>query len=122
MKRIAIALFAIFAVVAVTGCGGNDQAVETEPFAAHFDIVMEDETKQYDPMEMTVSGNNGTIEVSNQLDAEHGFVIREFGIEATVPAGETMTFDVDSVAPGEYMVDCHLHSAHAEATLIVEAP
>lgn len=123
MKRLSILVVVLVASLALLGCGNGstDQQTQSEPFNAVFDVVIEDETKQYDPMELTVTGNNGTIEVTNNLDAEHGFVIREFGIQATIPAGETQTFQVDSVEPGEYTVDCHLHAAHAEATLIVEA-
>lgn len=128
MKRFGLVAVMLIATLAIVGCGNSgsspaDQQVQqSDPFNAVFDVVIEDETKQYDPMELTVTGNNGTIEVTNNLDAEHGFVIREFGIQATIPAGETQTFQVDSAEPGEYTVDCHLHAAHAEATLIVEAP
>jgi plastocyanin len=123
MKRISVLALVLTISLAVVGCGGGDTSPQqTQAFSAQFDVVIEDETKKYDPMELTVTGDHGTIEVTNNLDAEHGFVIREFGIEAAIPAGETRTFNVDSAAPGEYMVDCHLHAAHAEATLVVEAP
>lgn len=120
MRTVTYALIVSLFSLALVGCGSSTQ--QTQAFDASFDVVIEDGTKKYDPMEQTVTGDHGTISVTNQLDADHGFVIREFGIQATVPPGETMEFNVDSAEPGEYTVDCHLHAAHKEGTLIVEAP
>lgn len=112
----------LFLVNCGSGGGAGGEQTQTQAFETEFEIIMEEGTKKYFPMEATVTGDHGTITVKNTLDAEHGFVIREFGIEAAIPAGETQQFTVDSASPGEYMVDCHLHSAHAEATLTVEKP
>ncbi|MFB6356533.1 MAG: cupredoxin domain-containing protein, partial [bacterium] len=45
-----------------------------------------------------------------------------FGIKEAIPAGESQTFTIDQAGAGEYTIDCHLHSAHAEGKLIVKAP
>lgn len=123
--RNAISLtLATFLVVFMIGCGNSGTETKSshsgKAFDASFDVVLENETKKYDPMNLEVEGDHGTISVTNTLDAVHGFVISEFDIDAEIKPGETREFTVDSVEPGEYTVDCDLHSAHAEATVTVK--
>lgn len=129
MKVLKVA-FVAFVAVALVACGnGADQSAdsgedmtEVVPFEATFTVELDGDAKVFAPTERSVTGNAGTITIENTLDAPHGFTISELGLEEVVDANSTQSFEVDNVEPGEYTVDCQLHSAHQESTLVVSAP
>lgn len=130
MRILKVALVA-FVAVALVACGnGGDQTADSGeemtdvvPFEASFTVELnEDDAKIFAPAEKSVTGNGGTITVRNTLDAPHGFKISELGLEEVIEANSTRSFQVDNVEPGEYTIDCQLHSAHKESTLVVSAP
>lgn len=129
--RILKVAFVAFVAVALVACGnGADQSAgsgeemtDVVPFEASFTVELnEDDAKIFTPSEESVTGNGGTITVRNTLDAPHGFKVSKLGIEEVVDANSTRSFKVSNVEPGEYTIDCQLHSAHKESTLVVSAP
>lgn len=114
--------------LSLVACGGGDgtnqdtQMTEDVPFETSYVVEIQDGDKVFDPETRTVKGNTGTIMIDNTLDAPHGFKISELNIEEEVEANSELTVDVGSVEPGEYTVDCQLHSAHKHGKLIVESP
>ena len=130
MRMLKVA-FVAFVAVALVACGGGaDQSADSGekmtdvvPFEASFTVELnEDDAKVFVPTEKTVNGNGGTITVRNTLDAPHGFKISKLGLEEVIEANSTRSFKVNNVEPGEYTIDCQLHSAHKESTLVVSAP
>ncbi|MFB6356532.1 MAG: hypothetical protein ABEJ65_08450, partial [bacterium] len=75
-KWVSICIALTFAFTLVScGSGGNQQQEsnqQTKAFSTSIDIIIEEGTKKYDPMELTVTGDHGSITVNNKLDAEHG--------------------------------------------------
>lgn len=128
MSLFRFGIMALVAVVLTTGlvaCGssGGDSANQTQAFEADVLVTTDDEgTKVFQPSEVEVTGDHGQLVVENELDAEHGFTIPEFGIEAVVPPNSTETYQIDQASPGEYAIKCQLHAAHQEGLLRVQAP
>jgi plastocyanin len=126
MKYLKLSFVLVVAVMLV-GCGGGEQSAQQSdmnkvPFETSYTVEMRDGSKVFSPESRSVTGNTGSITIENTLDAPHGVRISGLGIEAVVNAGSSKTFNIASVEPGEYTVDCQLHSAHVESKLVVNAP
>jgi plastocyanin len=119
---------ALILSVALVGCGSGEQGSESAkqmkdvPFETTYTIEIQDGSKVFTPESRTVKGNTGKITVKNTLDAPHGFKIADLGIEKVVDANATTTINVDTAEPGEYTIDCQLHSAHKHGKLTVKSP
>jgi len=69
---------------------------------------------------VTTSGHPVTLSIFNTTDIPHGFRIPALGIEEILPAGEEHVVELPPLEPNQVLgIQCHLHTAHRTATLVV---
>lgn len=106
--RYTAAIVMIVSVLAVVGCGGDDEeAATTEPAAETFAISMNDFTLS--PATVTIDApGTYTFDATNDGGVDHAFEIEGGGVEEeteTVGPGESTSLTVDLEA-GTYEMYC----------------
>jgi plastocyanin len=114
---VAIAVAAAL-VVAVSACGGGNEAPACEDPQAVGTVTMADFS--YEPSCIEAAPGD-TLEVVNEGQAPHTFTVESDGAEAEVdvPAGEQATLTVPDLAAGTYQVVCTYHPQMEAALRIV---
>lgn len=119
-RRMAVALVAAALAVTVSGCGGDDAAVDT----SDADLTFVATDFAYDPDTTTVAAGAVTIELDNQGNTPHNWLIegQESATEVDTKAGEQIVETID-LEPGTYTFYCNVvghREAGMEGTLTVE--
>ena len=84
---------------------GNDSAVKTGEVKS-FDVV----AKQFEFVPGTITVKKGdTVRLKiTSADVEHGIGIPEFGVNQTIPAGETVTVEFVASKTGTFEFKCNV--------------
>ena len=108
-KRLAIAL----SVVALLGaaCGGDDEGGSSEnggESSGGGSATLNAVDFAFDPTDLSV-GAGGTIEFTNEDDAEHNITAEDAGIDEDVEAGGSTSVSLEGVEAGSYDFICKYH-------------
>jgi hypothetical protein len=69
---------------------------------------------------VTTSGHPVTLSIYNTTDVPHGFRIEALGIAEVLPAQSEHVVELPAMEPNQVLrIQCHLHTAHRTATLVV---
>jgi heme/copper-type cytochrome/quinol oxidase subunit 2 len=69
---------------------------------------------------VTTSGHPVTLSIYNTTDVPHGFRIPALGIAEVLPAQSEHVVELPAMEPNQVLrIQCHLHTAHRTATLVV---
>ena len=102
------------AVLAIVGaaCGGNgDEGASEESNDAGdgaSSVTLTAAEFKFDPSSLSAAAG-GSIEFTNNDDAEHNFTAEDAGIDEDVDAGGSTTIDLADVEPGSYDFFCEYH-------------
>jgi plastocyanin len=111
----------VLALVAVLGvaCGGDDGGTDTgAPADDGGAVTLTASNFAFQPASLTAAAG-GTIEFTNDDDAEHSFTAEDAGIDEDVEAGDSTTIDLADVEPGSYDYFCKYHKDTMTGTLEV---
>ena len=109
-KHLAIAL----SVVALLGaaCGGDDDGGSSENGGGDSggggSVTLNAVDFAFDPTDLSV-GAGGTIEFTNEDDAEHNMTAEDAGIDEDVDAGGSTSISLEGVEAGSYDFFCEYH-------------
>ena len=112
MKRF-LSLVAVLSliVVFVAACGGGGGSSAGNGGSASggatktFDVKLQN--MSFDPKDLTVNeGDHVVVNLTNPDSIVHSFVIKDFGVEATVDAGGSQKVEFDANKAGKYEIIC----------------
>ena len=90
-----------------TGSSGAEEGATTAVTAADF---------AFQPTSVSV-GAGGTIQLTNEDDAEHSFTADDAGIDIDADGGQSVTVEVGDAEPGTYDFYCKYHKDSMTGTL-----
>jgi hypothetical protein len=69
---------------------------------------------------VVTAGSGRKLSIFNDTEAPHGFRIPGLALEVLLPPGQETLVELPPLgAPQIYAIDCHLHTPHRHATLVV---
>lgn len=115
-KRGSIAALALVALMGVA-CGGDDAGDTPDPGGeANGAVTLTASNFAFQPTSLSAPAG-GTIEFTNEDDAEHSFTADEAGMDVDVKGGESVSVDVGDAEPGSYEFYCKYHKDSMTGTL-----
>lgn len=118
MKRLIIVL-ACFALVGAA-CGGDDEGSDgaTGDGGGSESVTLTASDFAFQPESLSVA-SGGTIEFTNEDDAEHNITAEDAGVDEDVDPNGSVTVDLADVEPGSYEFICEYHPDSMTGTLEV---
>ena len=90
--------------------GTDDHGTEQASGSGTVELVAED--LYFEPTCLTgVAAGTVTVTITNQGKSLHNFKIEDQGIDVDIPAGQTVTVDVDTSGGGQIQFFCKYHSS-----------
>ena len=128
-RRLVSTAIAVFAAVALVGCGtsssggghgahgGEEKVVAPVDGASEVTVTAVDIDFQPKTLELT-AGEPTNVTITNEGKAEHDFTLEEADVHVNVGPGESKTTAVTIDEPGRYEVKCTV-DGHAEAGMTI---
>ena len=89
-------------------CGGGDEGDSGGEGGGSETTTLTAAEFTFEPSSLTVA-SGGSIEFTNEDDAEHNITAEEAGIDEDVDAGGSVTVDLSDVEAGSYDFFCEYH-------------
>ncbi|MFQ5663127.1 MAG: cupredoxin domain-containing protein [Terriglobia bacterium] len=102
MKRIAVALLLLFALMAAGGLPAQEPPAE---FAVH-EIRMTAKKYKFTPKEIRVKQGERVRLVLTALDRKHGFQIKELGVKTVLEKGQETVVEFVAERAGKFKFKC----------------